>query len=99
MKGHLSLSTLESPSSKTVVPDSLLDMICLPSDNNKHDDSDIMTPGVFFLSFAVAVLCLISKTRLNPANGEREGALGAFCLCKRVNGWRPLDLMEMNREL
>lgn len=46
MKGHLSLSTLESPSSKTVVPDSLLDMICLYSDN-KHEDSEIMTPIYF----------------------------------------------------
>lgn len=43
MKGHLSLSTLESPSFKTVVPDSLLDIICLHSDN-KRKDSDIMTP-------------------------------------------------------
>lgn len=46
MKGHLSLSTLESPSFKTVVPDSLLDIICLHSDN-KPKDSDIMTP-IFF---------------------------------------------------
>lgn len=53
----------------------------------------------FIYFFVVAVLFLISKTWLNPANSERAGALGAFCLCKRVNGWRPLDLMEMNREL
>lgn len=45
MKGHLSLSTLESPSSKTV-PDSLLDMICLHFDN-KPEDSGIMTPIYF----------------------------------------------------
>lgn len=51
------------------------------------------------LFLVVAVLLLITKTWLNPANGEWEGVLGAFCLCKGVNGWRPLDLMEMNREL
>lgn len=47
MKGHLSLSTLEPPSFKTVVPDSLLDIICLHSDN-KRKDSDIMTPIFYF---------------------------------------------------
>ncbi len=34
-----------------------------------------------------------------PSQQWVRGVLGAFCLCKRVNGWRPLDLMEMNREL
>lgn len=65
MKGHLSLSTLEPHSSKTVVPDSLLDMICLHSDN-KPEDSEIMTQFIF----VIAVLLLISKTWLNPANSE-----------------------------
>lgn len=34
-----------------------------------------------------------------PSPRWTRGALGAFCLCKRVNGWCPLDLMEMNGEL
>lgn len=46
MKGHLSLSTLESPPSITVVSDSLLDMICLHSDN-KPEDRKTVTPIYF----------------------------------------------------
>lgn len=64
MKGHLSLSTLEPASSKSVVPDSLLDVICLHFDNKPEDSL-----GLQFI-FVVADLLLNSKTWLNPANGE-----------------------------
>lgn len=64
MKGHLSLSTLEPASSKSVVPDSLLDVIRWRFDNNPEDGV-----GPRFI-FVVADLLLNSKTWLNPANGE-----------------------------
>ena len=95
MKGDLSLSTLESPSYQTVVPDSLLDMIYLPSD--KHPKTATLWLPIYLLQDILVFW--FPKPGWTGQTVSERGALEAFCLCKRVNGWRPLDLMEMNREL
>lgn len=55
--------------------------------------------SLFFSLSSGAVLLLIFWNLAEPSERWVRGASGAHCLCKRVNGWRPLDLMEMNWEL